>query len=124
MNRKLATWVICGVLALSSLSSMTLAASGSAQIKDPTAVAKKLYEAWRLRARRSALRVADKSAVTKLFSVRWRAMHFEGCKSRDEGGYECVYRDKKLDLSLAMIVDGGVSAGGYSVTSLSFSSEE
>lgn len=96
----------------------------SAQIKDPVLVAKRLYAAWRLRSRRSALRVADKSAVTKLFSVRWRVMRFEGCKNRSEGGYVCIYRDKKLDLSLAMMVDGGVSAGGYSVTSLSFSSED
>ena len=51
-------------------------------------------------------------------------MKFEGCSRRDEGGFECIYRDKKLDLSIAMIVDGGVSAGGYNVTSVNFSSEE
>ena len=124
MNRKIATWLVCGVFALITLSPITMATTHSDQIKDPALVAKKLYAAWHLRSRRSALRVADKSAVTKLFSTRWRVMHFEGCKNRDEGGFECIYRDKKLDLSLAMIVDGGVSAGGYNVTSLSFSSEE
>ena len=96
----------------------------SAQTKDPKLAAQKLYNAWHARSRRSALKVAEKGAVSKLFSTRWRPMKFEGCTRRDEGGFECIYRDKKLDLSLAMIVDGGVSAGGYNVASLSFSSEE
>jgi hypothetical protein len=94
------------------------------QTKDPKLAAQKLYNAWHLKSRRSALKVADKSAVTKLFSTKWRVMKFEGCTRRDEGGFECIYRDKKLDLSIAMIVDGGVSVGGYNVSSVSFSSEE
>ena len=98
--------------------------SAAAQTKDPKQAAQKLYNAWHLKSRRSALKVAEKTAVTKLFSTKWRVMKFEGCTHRDEGGFECIYRDKKLDLSIAMIVDGGVSVGGYNVTSVSFSSEE
>lgn len=51
-------------------------------------------------------------------------MKLESFKRRDEGGLECVYRDAKNDLSVAMIVEGGVSVGGYNVSSLSFSTEE
>ena len=94
------------------------------QIKNPTLVARKLYQAWQSKTRKAALKVADKGAVEKLFGVRWRRMKFEGCKNREEGGFECVYRDPKIDFSLAMIVDGGVSAGGYNVASVSFSTEE
>jgi hypothetical protein len=45
-------------------------------------------------------------------------------KRRDEGGFECVYKDVKNDWSVAMIVEGGISVGGYNVASVSFSSEE
>ena len=89
----------------------------------PSSVAQALFQSWRLKAPKSARAVATDEAVDKLFGVRWRAMKFEGCSQRDEGGFECVYRDRKNDLSLAMIVDGGASVGGYNVTSLSFSSE-
>ena len=96
----------------------------SSQTKDPASAARALYAAWHLKNRRSARRVADKDAVSKLFSTRWRAMRFKGCTRRDEGGFECIYVDPKIDLSIAMIVDGGASAGGYNVASVSFSSEE
>jgi len=101
----------------------TCPAAFSSTPRSPDAAAKALYNAWKLKSRKAAMKVADRSAVTKLLSTRWRTMKFEGCKNRDEGGFECIYRDKKLDLSIAMIVDGGVSAGGYNVTSVSFSSE-
>ena len=91
---------------------------------NPARVAQQLYQAWHLKSQKSAVKVADKDVVDKLFGVRWRAMKFEGCHHRDEGGFECVYRDAKNDFSMAMIVDGGVSVGGYNVASLSFSSEE
>lgn len=92
--------------------------------KTPQAAAQSLYQAWRVKNRKTALKVADKSAVDKLFSTRWRALKFKGCTNRDEGGFECIYNDAKLDLSIAFILDGGASAGGYSVVSVSFSSEE
>ncbi|MGI8813009.1 MAG: hypothetical protein ACR2IH_10880 [Pyrinomonadaceae bacterium] len=95
-----------------------------AQTKEPAGAARELYRAWHLKNRRSALKVADRDAVGKLFGTRWRAMRFKGCTRRDEGGFECTYFDPKIDLSIAMIVDGGVSVGGYNVASISFSSEE
>src|SRR5829696_5605502 len=73
--------------------------------KSPKAVAQKFYQAWHLKDRKSALKIADRAAVNKLFSTRWRVMRFEGCSVRDGGGFECIYRGTKLDLSLAMIVD-------------------
>jgi hypothetical protein len=93
------------------------------RISDPKVAASRLYDAWRAGRRPAALRVATSEAVGKLFGVRRRAMRFEGCHNKEEGGFQCVYRDARLDLSLAMEVDGGASAG-YSVTSVSFSSEE
>lgn len=93
------------------------------RISDPQVAAARLYEAWQGGRRSAALRVATPEAVEKLFGVRRRAMKFEGCRNKEEGGFQCVYRDARLDLSLAMEVDGGASAG-YSVTSVSFSSEE
>lgn len=93
------------------------------RISDPQVAASRLYEAWRAGRRPAALRVATPEAVDKLFGVRRRAMRFEGCRNREEGGFQCIYRDARLDLSLAMEVDGGASAG-YSVISVSFSSEE
>ena len=90
----------------------------------PATIAKQVYDAWHAGARKAALKVADKHAVDKLFGVRWRAMAFKGCSQRDEGGFECIYTDAKNDFSLAMIVDGGASLGGYNMASVSFSSEE
>lgn len=93
------------------------------RISDPKVAASRLYEAWRAARRPAALRVATPEAVDKLFGVRRRAMKFEGCRNKEEGGFQCVYRDARLDLSVAMEVDGGASAG-YSVVSVSFSSEQ
>ncbi len=90
----------------------------------PTTIARQFYEAWHLNKHAAALKFADKVAVDKLFETPWRMMKFEGCDVRDEGGFECVYRDAKNDFSIAMIIDGGASVGGYNVTSVSFSSEE
>lgn len=90
----------------------------------PEVLAKSLYQAWRQGKRKTALGIAEKSAVAKLFSVKWRAMKFGGCHVRDEGGFECLYTDTANDLSLAMIIEGGASLGGYNISELSFSSEE
>jgi hypothetical protein len=118
MKKILLGLIICVLIFAFSLSAQTN------QNKEPKLVAQKLYAAWHLKNKKSALKIADKDAINKLFSVKWRAMKFEGCNRRDEGGFECIYRDAKIDFSLAMIVEGGVSVGGYNVTSLSFSTEE
>ena len=115
--------IVC-LISITNLTGQAAAKESARQIKNPKLVAQKLYRAWHLKARRVALKVAAKEAVEKLFGVRWRAMKFEGCKQLEEGGFECVYRDARNDLSMAMIVDGGASAGGYNVASVSFSTEE
>ena len=93
--------------------------------RSPEAAAQSLYKAWKAHARKAARRVATPGAVAKLFGARAQAMSFRGCHVREgEGGFECIFVEPSLDLSLAMIVDGGASAGGYNVTSLGFSSEE
>jgi len=117
MKRNITISLICTVFLASSVF------ANPVQIMIPRLAAQKLYQAWHLKNRRAALKAADKEAVNKLFGARWRAMKFEGCSHRDEGGFECIYRDTKIDLSIAMIVDGGISAGGYNVVSVSFSSE-
>jgi hypothetical protein len=99
-------------------------ASAALSKQPPATIAKQFYQAWHANSRKAALKVADQEAVDKLFGVRWRALAFGGCHQRDEGGYECIYKDAKADFSLAMIVDGGASVGGYNVASVSFSSEE
>jgi hypothetical protein len=115
--------IVC-LISITNLTGQAAPKEAARQIKNPKLVAQKLYQAWHLKARRAALKVAAKEAVEKLFGVRWRRMRFEGCKQREEGGFECVYRDERNDLSMAMIVDGGASAGGYNVASVSFSTEE
>jgi len=106
------------------LSGLGKATPGNMPNGKPVLVAQKLYQAWRTNGRTAARKVADPDAVNKLFGVKWRAMKFEGCRQREEGGSECIYRDLKNDFSLAMIVEGGASLGGYNVASLSFSTEE
>lgn len=119
MKKILFVCFVCGLVFVPALFARAI------QNKNPKLVAQKLYQAWHLKNKKSALKIADKNAVDKLFSVKWRAMKFEGCKRRDgEVGSECIYTDAKNDLSLAMIVEGGASVGGYNVASLSFSSEE
>jgi len=93
------------------------------KITDPKVAAARLYNAWRGRNRVAALKVAERETVDKLFGVRWRAMRSEGCERRDEGGFRCIYRDAKSDLSLSINVAGGASAG-YAVESVSFSTGE
>ena len=100
------------------------AVAASAPNSKPAAVAQKLYQAWRVRNAPAARKVADPEAVDKLFGVKWRTMKFKGCQQREKGGFECIYLDVKDDFSLAMIVEGGASLGGYNVASLSFSTEE
>jgi hypothetical protein len=93
------------------------------KITQPGVAASRLYDAWRRKNRIAALKVAERETVDKLFSVRWRVMRSKGCQRRDEGGFQCIYYDAKNDLSLAINVEGGASAG-YSVESVSFSTEE
>ncbi len=122
--KKLLGQALSVLLLLSGLAAAANAATPPASSKTPKAVAQRLYQAWRLRTRVSAQRVAAPEAVDKLFGVKWRTMNFEGCRQREEGGFECIYRDAKNDFSLAMIVEGGASMGGYNVASVSFSTEE
>ena len=124
MSRTIARWLVCGVLAVSALPVAANSRARGSSNKNPVNVAQQLYQAWHLKSRKSALKIADKEAVEKLFGVRWRLMKFDGCNQRDEGGFECIYRDAKNDFSMAMILDGGVSVGGYNVASLRFSTEE
>jgi hypothetical protein len=81
--------------------------------------AQRLYHAWRQRNRSAALRVATAEAVNKLFHEKWRPMKpgKNFCQNRG-GAITCIYHDGKAGV-LEMEVEGGVSVGGYSVTSVS-----
>ena len=48
-------------------------------------------------------------------------MVFKGCSKREEGDFECLYEDRKNDLTLAMLTK--MTRRGYRIKSLSFSSE-
>lgn len=123
-NTRAATRQLVCAVAVALAGSFTGSAMAALSKLPPETLAKQFYDAWHGNGRKAALQIADKEAVDKLFGVRWRAMRFDGCHQRDEGGFECVYKDAKDDFSLAMIVDGGASLGGYNVVSVSFSSEE
>lgn len=109
------------LLRLTVISAKSYRTFQAGKITSPTVAARRLYNAWKVRNRRLALKVASPEAVSKLFSVRWRPMRLRGCEN-DNGSFECIYRDAKLDLDLAMVVEGGASAG-YHVETVSFSSE-
>jgi hypothetical protein len=113
------------VLGLAVAGAPTATAAAMTPPQEPAAAAKALFQAWKQRSRKAAAKVAAPEAVEKLFGTRWQAMAFRGCTVREEeGGFECLFVEPRLDLSLAMIVDGGASVGGYNVSSVSFSSEE
>jgi hypothetical protein len=90
-------------------------------IKTPAAAAKGLFQAWSKKQRLAAQTYGRAEAVEKLFSVRQQKMTFKGCTKREEGDFECIYENKKIDLSIAMIVK--IFRAGYKVTEVSFSSE-
>lgn len=89
--------------------------------KTPRVAAQGLYNAWSKKSRKTARNFAASEAVEKLFGVKWRKMQFKGCAKREEGDFECIYEDKKLDLTLAMLTE--TTRRGYRIKSLSFSSE-
>ena len=97
------------------------AAMQKGKITNPSVAAQRLYKAWKQKSKKSALKVAAPAAVSKLFGTKWRLMKFKGCQN-NEGSFECIYHDPKLDLDISMIVEGGASAG-YHVESISFSTE-
>lgn len=99
----------------------TLATIQKGKITDPGVAAQRLYGAWKKNSKKAALKVASTEAVSKLFSTKWRPMKFKGCQNTG-GSFECIYHDAKNDFDLAMVIEGGMSAG-YHVESLSFSSE-
>jgi hypothetical protein len=81
--------------------------------------AQRLYQAWHKGNRKAALSVATSEAVTKLFKEKWRPMKpgKNFCRNRGNG-MTCLYHDSKSGV-LEMEIDGGVSVGGYNVTSVS-----
>ena len=81
--------------------------------------ARRLYQAWQKGNRSAALRVATSEAVNKLFQGKWRPMKpgKNFCQNRGNG-MTCIYHDGKGGV-LEMAIDGGVSVGGYNVTSVS-----
>jgi hypothetical protein len=108
-------------LRAASVNAESLTTAQAGKITNPATAARRLYLAWKSRNRKAALKVASDEAVKKLFGVRWRPMKSKGCEN-ENGSFECIYHDAKLDLDLAMVVEGGASAG-YHVESISFSSE-
>lgn len=87
----------------------------------PEDAARTLYRAWRNRNRARASYVSNGAVVDKLFGVRRRAMIFKGCQRSEEGGYECIYEDRKNDITMAMLTE--TSRRGFRIKSISFSSE-
>ena len=106
------TLVYC--LAIISIEAQTI-------FKTPKQAAQTLYGAWQKKNKKQALAAAQSEAVEKLFSVRRQKMVFKGCSKREEGDFECLYENRKLDLTMAMLLDA--TRRGYRVKSLSFSSE-
>jgi hypothetical protein len=118
-----ATLNVNASFAKSSASSVSAIAKSAqkGKITNPSTAAQRLYQAWQKKSRKSARKVASAEAIDKLFSTKWMPMKLKGCKNTD-GSFECIYHNSKLDLDIAMIIEGGASAG-YHVESVSFSSE-
>lgn len=95
--------------------------SGQTIFKEPSDAATTLYKAWRARNRSKAENAADAEAVKKLFTARRRTMKFTGCTKREKGDFECIYKDRKNDLTLAMLTR--VTRRGFRIRSLRFSGE-
>ena len=110
------------VLSFGIVSISARATTNQTIIKTPQEAANGLYQAWSIKNKTRAQKFGRAEAVDKLFGVRRQKMTFKGCTKRaDEGDYECLYENKKLDLTMAMIVK--IFRVGYKVTELSFSSE-
>jgi hypothetical protein len=101
--------------------SVSFGATAQTIIKTPQEAAKGFFQAWNSKNQKAAQKYARAAAIEKLFGVRRQKMIFKGCTKREEGDYECIYENKKLDLSMAMIVK--IFRVGYKVTEVSFSSE-
>ena len=120
MKRTLAiALVFCSVLI--SIAAHPVASTGQSIFRRPEDAAQALYRAWRKRDRARAEYVSNNEVVDKLFGVRRRVMIFKGCHKREEGDYECLYEDRKNDITLAMLTH--VRRRGYIIRSISFSSE-
>lgn len=120
----------CALVLALALAAAPFAAAASKQPKEtyrkitaPELAAKRLYDAWKKHDRKAANGVATRAAVSKLFSANFRPLQFKGCE-HVETTFQCIYHDAAEELfDVSFEVDGGASAG-YSVTSVSFSSEE
>jgi hypothetical protein len=127
MPRLMSLWnirvlgVVLIFLTVINLNTRAAATIQKGKITNPRVAAQRLYNAWKTKSKKAGLKVATAEAVSKLFSVKWRPMKFKGCQNTG-GSFECIYTDAKIDLDVAMIVEGGASAG-YHVESVSFSSE-
>jgi hypothetical protein len=87
----------------------------------PEAAAQRLYDAWRRRNRRAALKVATRRAVNALFGNSWKSwgpMKFKSCEGSESGAIICRFISKRSGV-LEMSVEGGASVGGYNVESVS-----
>ena len=118
--KKLLTIILISVLTAISISATTISASQNAA-KTPQAAAKGLYLAWKTKNFKTAIKFADVNAVDKLFTVKRHPMTFKGCTKNDDGDFECIYENTKLDISFAMVVKKINTS--HRVESISFSSE-
>jgi hypothetical protein len=119
MKKIISTSLILSLM-LISVSAATFSAKEAAA-KTPQTAARGLYLAWQAKNFKSAIKFAYVGAVDKLFEVKRHPMTFNGCSKNDDGDFECIYKNTKLDLSFAMIVKK--ISSGYRVESISFSSE-
>lgn len=101
-------------------SANALGAPPAAKFVGPEAAAQSLYNAWRRRNRRAALKVAARRAVNTLFGNSWKGwgpMKFKGCERSEGGDITCRFISKRGGV-LEMGVEGGASVGGYNVESV------
>jgi hypothetical protein len=118
--KKISTLFIICIFAYGSLFAAGPAV-GQTIVKTPDAAAKGFYRAWRTKSFKSARNYAEAGAIDKFFGVRRHVLTFKGCTKNDEGDFECIYENSRLDLSFAMIVKS--FRRGYRVASITFSSE-
>jgi hypothetical protein len=112
---------LSSALILICFACVSINVQGQKIIKTRQTAAQGLYQAWSKKRRKTAQNYAPQDAIDKLFGVTRRAMKFKGCSKMEEENLECIYEDKKNDLSVAMIVK--IFGVGCRVTEVSFSSE-
>lgn len=119
MKKYLFYMIFVFVLSLSPLTAQTPFAT-------PQAASKALFEAWRTKNKVKALQVANKDAVEKLFSTKFRTQRklseCQDASDTEKGLFYCVYEDSE-DSLLSVAFYMKKTKKGWFIREVTFSAE-